>query len=118
MKKLLVILGFVLLGSGAYAQQRGGGDPNATPETRAEMQTKRMTESLGLSDEQQKKVYTLQLARFQKMQELREAQNREGIQVGQEQYRSALAALLTPEQAKKNEELEAEMRANQGRRNN
>ncbi|MBU1821835.1 MAG: DUF4890 domain-containing protein [Bacteroidetes bacterium] len=117
MKKLLVILGFMLLGSGAYAQQRGG-DPNATPETRAEMQTKRMTESLGLSDEQQKKVYTLQLARFQKMQELREAQNREGMQVVQEQYRTALAALLTPEQAKKNEELEAEMRANRGRRNN
>ncbi len=115
MKQLVFVLGILLLGTGAFAQRGGGAGNNATPEVRAEQQTKRMTDSLGLSDDQQKKIYTLQVARFQKVQEMREAQNRDGIQVVQEQYRKALATILTPEQAKKNEEMEAAMRANRGR---
>jgi hypothetical protein len=78
MKKLLVILALFIVGTVSFAQ-RGGGGNNATPEMRAEQQTKMMTEQLGLSDVQQKQIYTLNLDRAQKIQELREAQNRDGM---------------------------------------
>lgn len=110
MRKLMMMLGLLVLGTASYAQ-RGG---NATPEMRAERQTKMMTEKLGLSEDQQKQVYTLQLARGQKMQELREAQNRDGMKTANEDFQKNLAAILTPDQAKKYEEMEAEMRANRG----
>ena len=62
MRKFMMMLGLLVLGTASYAQ-RGG---NATPEVRAERQTKMMTEKLGLSEDQQKQVYTLQLARAKK----------------------------------------------------
>lgn len=111
MRKLMMMLGLLVLGTASYAQ-RGGG--NATPEVRAERQTKMMTEKLGLSEDQQKQMYTLQLARGQKMQELREAQNREGMKTANEDFQKSLATILTPDQAKKYEEMEAEMRAQRG----
>ncbi|MPR32422.1 DUF4890 domain-containing protein [Salmonirosea aquatica] len=112
MRKLMIMLGLLVLGTASYAQQRGGG--NATPEVRAERQTKMMTEKLGLSEDQQKQVYTLQLARVNKMQELRESQNRDGMRTANEEFQKNLAAILTPDQAKKYEEMEAEMRAQRG----
>ena len=110
----MIMLGLLVLGTASYAQRGGGNGGNATPEVRAERQTKTMTEKLGLSEDQQKKVYTLQLARAQKMQELREAQNRDGMKTANEDFQKNLAAILTPEQAKKYEEMEAEMRAQRG----
>ncbi len=109
----MIMLGLLVLGTASYAQ-RGGNGGNATPEVRAERQTKTMTEKLGLSEDQQKKVYTLQLTRMNKMQELREAQNREGMKSANEDFQKSMAAILTPEQAKKYEEMEAEMRAQRG----
>ena len=58
----------------AFAQRP---DANATPEQRAEAQTKTMTENLKLSDDQQKQVYALNLDRSKKMQELRDSQNQD-----------------------------------------
>jgi periplasmic protein CpxP/Spy len=113
MRKLMIMLGLLVLGTASYAQ-RGGGGGNANPEVRAEQQTKMMTEKLGLSEDQQKKVYTLQLARMQKMQELREAQNREGMKTANEDFQKNLAVILTPEQTKKYEAMEAEMRSQRG----
>lgn len=112
MRKLMIMLGLLVLGTASYAQQRGGG--NATPEVRAERQTKMMTEKLALSEDQQKKVYTLQLARGQKMEELREAKNRDGMKTANEDFEKNLAAILTPDQAKKYEAMQAEARAQRG----
>ena len=103
----------LLLGSLTAFAQRGGG--NMTPEARAENQTKMMVERLGLSEEQQKQVYSLNLTRFQKMQELREAQNREGMRDVQEKFQQDMTALLTPEQQEKYKALAEEMRQSGGR---
>lgn len=109
-----MMLGLLVLGTTSYAQRGGGNGGNATPEVRAERQTTMLTEKLGLSEDQQKKVYTLQLARMQKMQELREAQNRDGMKTANEDFQKNMAAILTADQAKKYEEMEAETRANRG----
>lgn len=114
MKKLLVVLALFMVGTVSFAQRGGGGGGgnNATPEVRAEQQTKLMTEQLGLSDAQQKQIYTLNLDRAKKMQELREAQNREGMKSLNDDFKKSLLTILTPEQAKKQEELNAETQKN------
>jgi protein CpxP len=114
MRKLMIMLGLVVLGTASYAQRGSGNGGNATPEVRAERQTKMMTEKLALSEDQQKKVYTLQLARGQKMQELRESKSRDGMKAANEDFEKNLAAILTPDQVKKYEAMEAEARAQRG----
>lgn len=114
MKQLVVVLTLLMLGTVAYAQRNGGGGNNASPEVRAEQQTKMMTEQLGLSKEQQKQVYKLNMDRGIKMNELRESQNREGMRTVNEDFQKQLMAVLTPEQVKKYEAMEAERRQNGG----
>ncbi|HEV7348598.1 DUF4890 domain-containing protein [Telluribacter sp.] len=107
MKKVLLAMMLLVVSMTAFAQ-RGGGD--RTPEQRAENQTKLMTEKLGLSEKQQKQVYTLNLNRGQKMQALRESQNREGMRAEQENFRKELSAILTPDQQEKYKAMQQEMR--------
>lgn len=110
----MIMLGLLVLGTASYAQRGGGNGGNATPEVQAERQTKMMTEKLGLSEDQQKKVYTLQLARGQKMQELREAKNRDGMKTANEDFEKDLAVILTPDQTKKYEAMQAQAQSGQG----
>lgn len=111
-----MMIGLLLLGTVSYAQ-RGSGD--VTPEKRAERQTKMMAEKLDLSADQQKQIYALQLARTQKMQEMREAQDqsrdaRQRMKSANDDFEKSMGAILTADQKTKYEAIQAEMR--EGRR--
>lgn len=88
-----------------------------TPEARAENQTKSLTESLKLTEEQQKQVYTLNLTRAQKMEELRSAQqsDRSEMKESMEKFNTELNKVLTPEQQEKYKTAMEERRKNGGR---
>lgn len=108
---LAILLAFVSFTTFA---QRGGG--NQTPEQRAENQTKTLTENLKLSDDQQKKVYDLNLARAKKMQELRDSQNtdRQQMRASMETFNTELAKVLTVEQQEKYKTWLEDRRNNRG----
>lgn len=97
MKKVLIALVLTLAGLTSFAQRQ---DDNRTPEQRAEAQTKSLTESLKLSEDQQKQVYALNLDRVKKMAEMRNGQapDREKMRASMEAYNTELAKVLTPEQ--------------------
>lgn len=107
MKKSIVTLALVVISLTAFAQ-RGG-----TPEERAENQTKRMTKSLGLSEEQQKKVLALNVAQAKSREENNNA-DREKMKAAREAYQKELATILTPEQLEKLKAQQEEMRRNRG----
>jgi periplasmic protein CpxP/Spy len=111
MKKLIVLFVWLMAGTLAHAQRGGDGGGNTTPEMRAEHQTTAMTEQLSLNSEQQKQVYALQLTRAQKMQEMQQSQDREGMRSLQEEFHKGLSAILTPEQSRKYEKAQADMRS-------
>jgi protein CpxP len=116
MKKgiIAILLAFVTMG--AFAQRQG---PGGTPEERAKMQTASLTESLKLTKEQQKQVYTINLERATKMQEMRNLQNqdREAMKTAMQAYETELEKILTPEQLKKHQTDLAERRKNGPKRN-
>jgi ABC-type uncharacterized transport system ATPase subunit len=78
MRKTLFAILLALVSMTTFAQRQ---EANATPEKRAETQTKTLTENLSLSEDQQKQVYNLSLARAQKVQELRDAQTQDRSQM-------------------------------------
>jgi len=99
---------FVLAGLvsfGAFAQDkrpvRNGERP--TPEKIAEQRTSRMKETLGLNDDQYKKMYDINLSEARKHQALA-AERREKMKVERAELKKKYAAVLTPEQLKKLEE--------------
>jgi len=100
MKKTMLAMLMALFSIAAFAQRQ---DSDMTPEKRAENQTKQMTEKLNLSEDQQKQVYNLTLARAQKVKELREAQtvDREQMRALMETYNNEVAKILTVEQQEK-----------------
>ena len=100
MRKTMLAMIMALFSVAAFAQRQ---DSDVTPEKRAENQTKQMTEKLNLSEDQQKQVYNLTLARAQKVKELREAQtvDREQMRASMETYNNEVAKILTVEQQEK-----------------
>lgn len=112
MKKTLLAILLAFASFTTYAQ-RGG---NMTAEQRAENQTKTLTENLKLSEDQQKQVYNLSLARAQKMQEMREAQNidREQMRASMETFNTEVAKILTVEQQEKYKTMLEDRRNNRG----
>ncbi|MCF2488549.1 DUF4890 domain-containing protein [Dyadobacter sp. CY347] len=100
MRKTMLAMIMALFSIAAFAQRQ---DSDVTPEKRAENQTKQMTEKLNLSEDQQKQIYNLTLARTQKMKELRDAQtnDREQMRASMETYNNEVAKLLTVEQQEK-----------------
>ena len=100
MRKTMLAMIMALFSIAAFAQRQ---DSDVTPEKRAENQTKQMTEKLNLSEDQQKQVYNLTLARAQKVKELREAQtvDREQMRASMETYNNEVAKILTVEQQEK-----------------
>ncbi|POY37522.1 hypothetical protein C3K47_07090 [Solitalea longa] len=69
MKKLIMAVAALLITVAAYSQER---TPRGAEE-RASMQTQKMTKSLSLTDDQQKKVQDINLMYAKKVDELREA---------------------------------------------
>ncbi|WP_082213342.1 hypothetical protein [Dyadobacter psychrophilus] len=100
MKKTMLAMIMALFSIAAFAQRQ---DSDVTPEKRAENQTKQMTEKLNLSEDQQKQIYNLSLARAQKVKEMREAQtiDREQMRASMETFNNEVAKLLTVEQQEK-----------------
>lgn len=100
MKKVIIALFFLAaVSAGAYAQQKGPRE-KFDPEKRAEIQTKKMSEELGLNDDQHKKLLALNVERNKKSYELgkEEAAKRKEIR---ETYVKELDTILTPEQKEK-----------------
>jgi Spy/CpxP family protein refolding chaperone len=123
MKKLLIIAAiFTMTFAGAFAQ-RGQGGPRGgqqkesmTPEQRAERMTNKMTEELGLSEDQKQKIYQINLENAEKRQVQREAMveerkaKREEMQAQTKAQNEQIEAILTPEQKTKWEEVKKENR--------
>lgn len=123
MKKLLMIAAiFTMTFAGAYAQRsqgasKGGQDKESmTPEQRAEKMTARMTEELGLSEDQKQKIYQINLENAQKRQvqreEMQEDQKakRAEMQAQNQVQNAQIEAVLTPDQKTKWEEVKKENR--------
>lgn len=101
MRKAIVAVIFLMtISVGAFAQGRGGQRERISPEKRAEMQTKRMTDELGLTEDQQKKVLALNVDRNKKAEEIgrEDAEKRKEVR---ETYTKELNGVLTPEQQEK-----------------
>jgi Spy/CpxP family protein refolding chaperone len=115
MRKTLFAILLALVSMTTFAQRQ---EANATPEKRAETQTKTLTENLSLSEDQQKQVYNLSLARAQKVQELRDAQtqDRSQMRASMETFNTELAKILTVEQQEKYKTMLEDRRANGGGR--
>jgi len=113
MKKGLFAILLAFASFTAFAQRP---DANATPEQRAEAQTKNMTESLKLTEDQQKQVYTLNLERGKQMMEMRNSQNpdREKMRESMETYNTAINKILTPEQQESYKKMMEERRGQGG----
>ena len=113
MKKGLFAILLAFASFTAFAQRP---DANATPEQRAEAQTKTLTESLKLTEDQQKQVYALNLERGKQMVEMRSAQtpDREKMRESMEAYNTALIKILTPEQQESYKKIMEERRGQGG----
>ena len=104
---------FAFVSITAFAQR---GSAQMTAEARAEDQTKSLTESLKLTEEQQKQVYTLNLSRAQKMDEMRKSQDadRAKMRESMQAFNTELQKVLTPEQQEKYKTEMKERRKNGG----
>lgn len=106
-KNALMILLAGLVSLGAFAQdkkenpRRGGERP--TPEKMAEWRTKKVKETVGLSDDQYKKLYAINLDEAKKNQAKME-ERRKAMQAERATYKAKLETVLTPEQLKKLDE--------------
>lgn len=109
MQKIYVIALALMLGAGTLsAQQRGGGRRMSVEDRVAEM-----TKTLGLSEDQQKKITAI-YTEFESKRKEGTRPSREEMMAKQEQMDKQINALLTDEQKKKYEEM---AKARQPRRN-
>lgn len=117
MKKLILASLIMLATIGVSMAQRGeGGRPGGTPEERAKLQTKQLTEALTLTEDQQKQVLALNLERGKKMEAARGegGGGREAFMAIAEDYEKKLNGLLTDAQKEKYKTVQAEMRQRRG----
>ncbi|HEV7380705.1 MAG TPA: hypothetical protein VGN64_12985 [Dyadobacter sp.] len=117
MKKVLIAFVLTLAGFTSFAQRP---NDNRTPEQRAEAQTKSLTESLKLSEEQQKQIYTLNLDRTKQMAEIRASGNpdREKMRASMDDYNVAVNKVLTAEQQEVYKKEMEQRRSGERRRDN
>jgi periplasmic protein CpxP/Spy len=119
MKKLLIVLGLALtVATGAWAQPpQGGGQGRFNFEERQKQEMETMKKELSLTPDQVKKVEALNAETNQKTRELFEASagdregNREKFRTLREEHTKKLNVILTPDQAKKWEEIQEKLRA-------
>ena len=109
--KISMLALLLVIGNFAWAQQKA-------PEDRANNQAKRLAEKLGLSAEQEKKVYAIALlnAQQQDADRAKYQDDREILMSACKQnmnnYDAGLAKILTADQLAKYNQLKAERRAN------
>ncbi|MDR1714812.1 MAG: DUF4890 domain-containing protein [Dysgonomonas sp.] len=118
MKKLVLFLTIVLFAtSGVFAQQR----QRATPEERAKRQTETLVKELSLTEDQQKKVYEINLKFAQPLADQGKETDREKLraqfQKNQEERTAAIKAVLTEDQQKKFDEHQKKMQDERRRGN-
>jgi len=113
MKKGIIAIMLAFASISAFAQRDNA---KMTAEARAENQTKSLTESLKLTEEQQKQVYALNLSRAQKMDEMRNSQDadRSKMRESMEAFNTELQKVLAPEQQEKYKAAMEERRKNGG----
>lgn len=128
MKKILIVVG-LLFSVFTYANAQGqGGRQMATPEERAQRQTKALSTRLSLSEDQQTKIQGYFLDQAKKTDSLRNASQgdfqamRSKIRPIQEETDKKIISLLSDEQKKKfqeyQEERQSRMRGGQRQGNN
>lgn len=113
---------FAMTFAGAFAQRgqsgsRGGQQKESmTPVQRAERMTIKMTEELGLTEDQKQKIYKINLENAQKREAQREerqadqTERRAAMQAQNKEQNEQIETLLTPEQITKWEEVKKEGR--------
>jgi periplasmic protein CpxP/Spy len=135
MKKMVLLMAMTVLATGAISAKapmasveqgpgQGPGREQASPEERAERQTKMMTEQLSLTADQTAKVKPIILARINEQSTLREKMQGGGdreAMMGEfrklnEKYNTQLKAVLTAEQYTKYEANQGQMRGGGQRR--
>tara|TARA_R110002124_G_scaffold153871_6_gene320896 strand:+ start:179 stop:556 length:378 start_codon:yes stop_codon:yes gene_type:complete len=99
MKKVVMLMMLAFASLTVFAQRNN----DATPEERADRQTKQLTKSLALTEDQEKKVYALNLDRMKEMEEMRKSQStdREKMKASQDKYQAEVGKILTAEQMEK-----------------
>ena len=112
MKKGLIAILLAFASFSAFAQRP---DNNMSVEKRAENQTKMMTDSLKLTADQQKQIYTLNLDRAKQMEEMRSSANadRSKMRESMATFNTEVTKVLTPEQQEKYKAM-MEARRNRG----
>ena len=118
MKKLVLFLTIALFAtSGVFAQQ----GQRSTPEERAKRQTETLVKELSLTEDQQKKVYEINLKFAQPLADDSKETDREKLraqfQKNLEERTAAIKAVLTEDQQKKFDEHQKKMQENRRRRN-
>lgn len=115
MKKLMLLLAVIFAGlSISFAQQRGGGRDNSTPEQRAQKEVDKLNEKLTLNQAQKDSIYKYALESAQAQSELfkNAGSDREAAMASMKELNSKkeakIKAVLTPEQLPKFEEFQKE----------
>lgn len=122
MKKLGFLLIVMLFVSSVSMAQDRGGMRNMSPEERAKQQTAQLKELLGLNQDQEKKVYDLNIESSKKMQKMREEMGgggfsddmRQKMTQIREDENKAMKKILTAEQYTKYEKYLEERRSRRG----
>lgn len=106
MKKLATIFFAILISATAFGQER----QQRSPEERAKRQTEKLTQELGLTADQQKKVYdlTLEQSKAAKANRADGKRDREAMQNRWKEHQKEFEGILTPEQLNKHKEIRAE----------
>lgn len=110
--KIMLLLAFALAVSTGVSAQQGGG-PRKTAEERTKMTVEKLSKDLSLNKEQQTKLDTVYLDFYKKMDKMRESGERPDMQAFQKMGKDRdekVKTILTGEQFKKYEEMQAAMR--------
>jgi len=103
MRTLLLVFVFSLVASFSFAQKK-----EATPEQKAQRQTKRLTKELGLSAEQTKKVEVATLDRIKSMDAARTNKDKNAIKATKDNFDAKIKEILTADQLTKFEAIREE----------
>lgn len=113
-KKITIL--FMVLGMSTVMAQKGTEKQKLTPEQKSEKIAQKMTEELGLNEQQKVSVKALALEHIKEKQALREEMKvlKNKMKASRAAHQSKLKAILTTEQAEKLEQLMAEKKNKKG----
>ncbi len=122
MKKVVMLMMLAFASLTVSAQRNN----DATPAERADRQTKQLTKSLSLNEDQEKQIYTLNLERMTEMEAMRKekSMDRTKMKESEDKFQASMGKILTAEQLEKYKATMEERRGGggqgggQGRRGN